>query len=171
VFLHLKNCVHFFRLNLMKVKFYFLTRKKRCVLKDILMNLSDLNHLKTLSWYTTIPLLVCAWMLQDASKLDGETWTVLSMLVTVGEYFIKVLGGLLVMYIFWLYASVYLETTQFPLTHLLANYLLTFACVGLGIHMLKPENISLPINFLWFASCASISFNLYQLQHSVYNED
>lgn len=135
------------------------------------MNLADLNHLKNLSWYTTVPLLVSAWMLQNAPELAAEVSTLLGLMAVVGEYFIKVVAGLFFAYVCWLYASVYIDAAEFPFTLLLATFLLTLACVGMGIYILKPTNIVLPVNFLWFASCGSIAFNLYQIHSSIYGND
>ena len=131
------------------------------------MNLADLNHLKNLSWYTTVPLLVCAWLLHDFSASSVTAISFFQLLETVLLYFGKVIGGLIILYIVWLYASIYIDLTGFPITLLLATFLLTLSAVGLGIHFFESEEIDLPINVVWFLSFASIAFNLYQLNHNI----
>lgn len=39
------------------------------------MGISDLEKLKKLSWYTTVPLLVFAWVIQDKAYLDPTFFT------------------------------------------------------------------------------------------------
>lgn len=131
------------------------------------MNIGDLNHLKNLSWYTTVPLLVCAWMLQDSSSFVSEISSLWGLVSVVGKYFIKVVGGLVVVYFLWLLASVYIVKEILPLSLLLATFLLTLSAVGFGIYIMKPADITLPINILWFAACGSIAFNIYQIQNNV----
>jgi hypothetical protein len=106
-------------------------------------------------------------MLHDAQNLPSQTLTVFGLLGIVGFYFAKVAIGLVLTYVAWLYVSAYIEPAGFPLTLILATFLLTLASVGIGIYLLKPENIILPINFLWFAACGSIAFNLYQIHTSI----
>ena len=131
------------------------------------MNFQELNHLKTLSWYTTVPLLVCAWMLQDFSSFNSEALTLWLLIAAVSTYFVKVLFGLMFLYIAWLYASAYLEPSGLPLTLLLATYMLTVAGAGIGIYFLKPQGIELPVNIVWFIAIASVAFNLYQIHSSI----
>ena len=135
------------------------------------MNLSNLNHLKNLSWYTTVPLLVCAWLLQDQVSTTSDISSLWSLTLVVGIYFMKVVGGLFAAYIIWLFASVHLDSDGLPLTILLATFLLTLAAVGFGIYILKPTGMSLPVNIIWFAAFGSVAFNLYQIQNSVAVED
>ena len=135
------------------------------------MNLADLNHLKNLSWYTTVPLLVCAWLLHDFGGEGNEAISFLQLLEVVLIYFGKVLVGLMALYVVWIYTSVYVDLTGFPLTLLLATFLLTLSAVGIGIHFFKAEDVNLPINVVWFLSFASVAFNLYQLNQSVTEAD
>lgn len=131
------------------------------------MNFQELSHLKTLSWYTTVPLLVCAWMLQDFSSVNSEALTLWSLIAAVLVYFGKVLLGLVLLYIAWLYASAYLEPSGLPLTLLLATFMLTVSGAGVSIYLLKPQGIELPVNIVWFIATASVAFNLYQIHSSI----
>jgi len=134
------------------------------------MNFSDLNHLKNLSWYTTVPLLVVAWMFQDSPTLASQVGSLWGLVSVVALYFAKVVAGLFGLYFLWLLASVYIEREGLPLTLLLATFLLTLSAVGFAIFVLKPADISLPINIVWFAACGSIAFNIYQMHNSIVSE-
>ena len=133
------------------------------------MDLKNLKYLKELSWYTTVPLFVCAWIMQDMSSVQGELSTIFGFLKLVGEYFIKVVFGLLIAYWVWLEAAVRLEKDSPFFTLLLATYLLTLAAVGFAIFIIKPEQMSLPVNVIWFAALASVAFNLYEIKTSTHN--
>lgn len=131
------------------------------------MNVSDINHLKNLSWYTTVPLLVCAWMFQDSQEIIPRIEGLIDLLAIIAQYFIKVVAGLVVVYLGWLISSIYIDVDWIPLTLIFATFLLTVAAVGFGVFLYKPIDMNLPINILWFASVGSIAFNLYQIEHSL----
>lgn len=128
------------------------------------MTFRDLKSLKELSWYTTIPLFVCAWIMQDINSIQPELTTIIGFVLTVGEYFLKVVGGLFVAFTVWLFAVVYLENDSFPLTLLLATFVLTLAGVGFAVFIIKPPQLTLPVNIAWFAALASMAFNLYEIK-------
>lgn len=134
------------------------------------MSLSDISHLKNLSWYATVPLLVCAWLLQENSVHAFEISSLWDLVSIVASYFGKVIAGLFVAYSVWFFASVYIDKDGIFLTLVFATFLLTLSAVGFGIYIMKPAGIALPINILWFAACGSVAFNLYQIQNSVLDE-
>ena len=129
------------------------------------MSLSDLKHLKDLSWYTTVPLLVCAWIIQDKALPDPANIGIFAFAGIVVAYFVKVVFGLLCAYAAWLFASVRVEPEGLPLTLLLATFFLTLASVGMTVH-LNGKN-TLPVNVLWFFALGSVAFNLYQIHSGV----
>jgi hypothetical protein len=129
------------------------------------MSLSDLKHLKDLSWYTTVPLLVCAWIIQDKALSDPASIGTVAFAVIVGFYFLKVVFYLLCAYAVWLFASVHVEPEGLPLTLLLATFLLTLAFVGIVVR-LNGKN-TLPVNIFWFFAFGSVAFNLYQIHSGV----
>jgi len=133
------------------------------------MSIRDLKYLKELSWYTTVPLFVCAWMLQDINSIGAQLTSLWGFVSIVGEYFVKVLGILLIAYIVWLFSAVRLEKEYIPFTLLLATFLLTMAGVGFAVFFIKPESISLPLNIVWFAAFASVAFNLYEINAAAHN--
>jgi len=128
------------------------------------MNFRELDKLKELSWYTTVPLFVSAWILHDIVSLQKELTTVLGFVSVVGEYFVKVVIGLFIAFSIWLFTAVRVEDDSFPFTILLATFILTLSGVGFGVYILKQEHLSLPVNIVWFAALASLAFNLYQLK-------
>ncbi|OZS42481.1 hypothetical protein [Photobacterium sanguinicancri] len=127
------------------------------------MGFSDLEKLKQLSWYTTVPLLVFAWVLQDKVYLDPEFLTVLGGVSIVGSYFIKVIGILGISYIVWLGLVSRMGDMDNLFTMLLATFILSVAGVGFGISLMKPSDITLNFNMFWFLGFGSIAFNLYQM--------
>ena len=110
------------------------------------MSIKDLKYLKELSWYTTVPLFVCAWIMQDFIVIQSELTSVLGFVKIVSIYFAKVVIGLLFAFVIWLIAAVNLDKVSFPFTLLLATFLLTLAGTGLAIYIIKPGHLNLPVN-------------------------
>jgi Na+/glutamate symporter len=131
------------------------------------MGLSDLKHLKDLSWYTTVPLFVCASLLQTSALGSDDSQTIWQFLSVTAEHFAQVVVALFFAFALWVMASAHIDTTGLPLTMLLATFLLTVAAVGICVHFLKPPGVVLPANILWFVSFGSLSFNLFQIQSAV----
>jgi len=127
------------------------------------MGLSDLDKLKQLSWYTTVPLLVFAWIVQDKAYLEPEFLTLLGGLSTVVKYFTNVLGVLALAYFGWLQLISIMRDSDKIFTLLLATFILSVAGVGVGISLLKPSDVILPFNIYWFFGMGSVAFNLYEL--------
>jgi len=132
------------------------------------MNIGDVKNLKEISWYTTVPLFVCAWIMQDINALQVDLVSPFSFVVTVAGYFSKVVGGLFAAYVVWLFAAIHLENDSFPFTLLLATFLLTLAGVGFAIHIIKPPQLTLSVNIAWFAALASVAFNLYEIKSNAH---
>jgi hypothetical protein len=130
------------------------------------MGIGDFKSLKELSWYATVPLFVCAWLIQDFYTIQNEFTTVIGFVSIVSSYFGKVLAALFLTYVIWLILVSKLENEDFIFTLLLATFLLTLAAAGFGIYFLKPIELTMPVNIIWFAALASVAFNLYEINHS-----
>lgn len=131
------------------------------------MGLTDFKHLKDLSWYTTVPLIVCAWMFQSGAPTQLETGSITDFVLVIGEYFAHTVGALLLAYFLWMLASDFLDTEGLPFTLLFATFLLTLSAAGIALHLVSPETFDLPINFLWFFAFGSVAFNLFQIRSNV----
>jgi len=134
------------------------------------MNLGQLKNLKELSWYTTVPLFVCAWIMQDIGIVQVELLSISGFVLTVGQYFLNVVVCLFISYAVLVFAVSHTEKDSFPLILLLATFILTLAGVGLGVFIIKPSQLTLPVNIIWFAALASVAFNLYEIQSGIHKK-
>lgn len=131
------------------------------------MGLSDLEKLKQLSWYTTVPLFVFAWFLHEEAYLNPELLTIYGGVSIVASYFIPIVITLFFSFCAWLGLMYKMESgTDIFFTLLLATFILSIAGTGVGISLMKPANISLSYNIFWFLGLGSVAFNLYQLVES-----
>ncbi|HED06042.1 MAG TPA: hypothetical protein ENI61_05095 [Ignavibacteria bacterium] len=134
------------------------------------MNLGQLKNLKELSWYTTVPLFVCAWIMQDIGIAQVELLSISGFVLTVGQYFVDVVVCLFISYAVLVFAVSHIKKDSFPLILLLATFILTLAGVGLGVFIIKPSQLTLPVNIIWFAALASVAFNLYEIQSGIHTK-
>lgn len=133
------------------------------------LKLSNIKNLKELSWYLTIPILTSAATLQNIInapiKNKSNFFYILDWLSFVGEYFVIISISLLLFFVIYLLVSGWLEILHnFPFTLIIATTILSFATVGLVLHIAKPENVLIPLNIFWFFGFIALSFNLYQLE-------
>ncbi|WP_415029153.1 hypothetical protein [Alcanivorax sp.] len=131
------------------------------------MGLTDFKHLKDLSWYTTVPLIVCAWMFQGGVTAQLEAGSITDFVLVIGEYFAYTVGALLLAYFLWTIASDFIDTEGLPFTLLFATFLLTLGAAGIALHLISSGSFDLPINFLWFFAFGSVAFNLFQIRSNV----
>lgn len=138
---------------------------------------SDLKALKDLSLYLLFPSFTCASVIENISKaplINDDKITLL------WEWFLFIGGNFIIISIFiFLFFVIFILLSAYIVTYLnfkvfvpiIATTLLSYASVGLMIHWLQLENISLPINQFWFISCVILSFNLYKLEENQQNQE
>ncbi|EIQ1513582.1 hypothetical protein BOO22_21360 [Vibrio cidicii] len=127
------------------------------------MGISDLEKLKKLSWYTTVPLLVFAWVIQDKAYLDPTFFTFFGGLNVIGTYFTKIVVALFVAFVVWIELVSRMGNADKVFTLLFATFILTIAGVGVGLNLLNPTGTQPPFNIYWFIALGSIAFNLYEM--------
>ncbi|MCJ2367863.1 hypothetical protein [Aeromonas dhakensis] len=130
------------------------------------MNIADIQIIKQLSWYLTIPFFTCALAAQNSVGLAETTGSFLSLIEFVGEYFMWVLGSLFGLFVVWLFIFTRLEqATDLPLTLVFATFLLSLAMVGFASHQIASNGSNSSMNIYWFLGMASLAFNFYQMQN------